>query len=68
MIKEIIEKAKKENKKVYIYAHKFPDGDAISSSQAVVKYLKNQGIDAQYVVTNSFEDAWANAALESVTN
>lgn len=52
MIEGIIEKAKKENKKVYVYAHKFPDGDAISSSRAVVEYLKSQGIDAQYVVTN----------------
>lgn len=52
MIEEIIEKARRENKKVYVYAHKFPDGDAISSSRAVVEYLKSQGIDAQYVVTN----------------
>lgn len=52
MIKEIIEKARKENKKVYVYAHKFPDGDAISSSRAIAEYLKNQGIDAQYIVTN----------------
>ena len=52
MIEEIIEKAKKDNKKVYIYAHKFPDGDAISSSCAVAEYLKSQGIDAKYVVTN----------------
>ena len=52
MIEEIIEKAKKENKKVYIYAHKFPDGDAISSSRAVAEYLKSAGIDAQYVVTS----------------
>ena len=52
MIKEIIEKAKKDNKKVYIYAHKFPDGDAISSSRAVAEYLRNEGIDARYVVTN----------------
>ena len=35
MIEEIIEKAKKGNKKVYIYAHKFPDGDAIRSSCAI---------------------------------
>lgn len=48
MIEEIIKKAK--NKKVYVYAHKFPDGDAISSSCAVVEYLSNQGIDARYVV------------------
>lgn len=52
MIEEIIEKAKKENRKVYIYAHKFPDGDAINSSLVIAEYLKNEGIDAQYVVTN----------------
>lgn len=52
MIQEIIQKAKTENKKVYIYAHKFPDGDAISSSCAVQTYLQNEGIDAKYVVTN----------------
>ena len=51
MIEKIIEKARRENKKVYVYAHKFPDGDAISSSRALVEYLKNQGVDAQYVVT-----------------
>lgn len=51
MIEEIIEKAKKQNKKVYVYAHKFPDGDAISSSCAIVEYLKNKGIEAQYVVS-----------------
>lgn len=52
MIEKLIEKAKKENKKVYIYAHKFPDGDAISSSCSIVEYLKSNGIDASYVVTN----------------
>ncbi len=51
MIEEIIEKAKKQNKKVYVYAHKFPDGDAISSSCAIVEYLKNKGIEAKYVVS-----------------
>lgn len=51
MIERIIEKAKKENKKVYIYAHKFPDGDAISSSQAIVQYLKRFNIESEYVVT-----------------
>lgn len=53
MIEKIIEKAKSQNKKVYVYAHKFPDGDAINSSCAVVEYLKNQGIDTQYVVTRN---------------
>lgn len=52
MIKKIIEKAKAENKEVYIFAHKFPDGDAISSSCALVEYLKNNNIEAKYVVTN----------------
>ena len=52
MIEKIIEKTKNENKKVYIYAHKFPDGDAISSSCSIVEYLKNNGIDASFVVTN----------------
>ena len=51
MIEEIIEKAKKGNKKVYIYAHKFPDGDAISSSCAISEYLKSYGIDSQYIAT-----------------
>lgn len=52
MIEKIIQKAKQKNKKVFIYAHKFPDGDAINSSCALVKYLKNQGVEAQYVVTS----------------
>lgn len=55
MIEEIIEKAKKENKKVYVYAHKFPDGDAISSSCAIVEYLKNQGIEVKYVVSQEIK-------------
>lgn len=52
MIEKLIEKARKDNKKVYIYAHKFPDGDAISCSCAIAEYLKSNGIDASYVVTN----------------
>ena len=52
MIERIVEKAKKEKKKVCIYAHKFPDGDAISSSSAIVEYLKGEGIDASYIITN----------------
>lgn len=52
MIERIVEKAKKENNKVCIYAHKFPDGDAISSASAIVEYLKGQGIDASYIITN----------------
>lgn len=52
MLQKLIEKAKNENKKVYVYAHKFPDGDAISSSCSIVEYLKSNGIDASYVITN----------------
>ena len=52
MIDEIIEKAKKEQKTIYVFAHKFPDGDAVTSSTAIVEYCKSQGVDAQYVVTS----------------
>ena len=52
MINKIIEKARKDDKKVYIYAHKFPDGDAISSSAALAQYLNNNGIDATCVFDN----------------
>ena len=51
MINNIIEKAKKENKKVYIYAHKFPDMDALSSSISLRDFLREKGIDANYIVT-----------------
>ena len=37
MIDEIINKAKKENKSVYIFAHKYPDGDAVTSSTALAE-------------------------------
>lgn len=63
MIEEILEKAKKENKKVSVYAHKFPDGDAISSACAVVQYFKNHGVNAKYIVTHkifSYPDLSAN--------
>lgn len=52
MIDEIIEKAKKEQKTIYVFAHKFPDGDAVTSSTAIVEYCKAQGVDAHYVVTS----------------
>lgn len=55
MIEKIIEKAKQSNKKVYIYAHKFPDADATSSSLALAEYLKSFGIDAKYVVSSQTE-------------
>lgn len=65
MIEEIIKKAKSENKKVYVYAHKFPDGDAIASSSALAEYLRSQGIDARYVVTK--ENKAYNQIVGSVT-
>lgn len=52
MIDEIINKAKTENKSVYIFAHKYPDGDAVTSSTALAEYFKSQGIDAKYVVSS----------------
>ena len=52
MIDEIINKAKKENKSVYIFAHKYPDGDAVTSSTALAEYFKIHGIDAKYVVSS----------------
>lgn len=52
MLEDIIRKAKEEGKKVNVYAHKFPDGDAICSSCAVVEYLQNNGVEAQYIITN----------------
>ena len=55
MIEKIIEKAKSQNKQVYVYAHKFPDGDAINSSCAVVEYLKSHGIKSKYVVTRDIK-------------
>jgi len=52
MIQSIIKKAKNENKEVYIYAHKSPDGDAVNSACAVVEYLKKHGVLAKYIVLN----------------
>lgn len=52
MIDEIINKAKTENKSIYIFAHKFPDGDAVTSSTALAEYFKLHGIDAKYVVSS----------------
>lgn len=46
----IIEKAKRENRGVNIYAHEFPDGDAIASSKVLEKVLQDNGIKARYIV------------------
>lgn len=50
MLLKILEKAKKENKPVYIYAHRFPDGDATASSIALQNFLSQNGVKAKYVV------------------
>ena len=47
MLETIINKAKSEGKKVYIFAHKYPDGDAVCSSIALKKYLIANGIEAE---------------------
>ncbi len=50
ILKTIIEKAKKEKRGVNIYAHQFPDGDAIASSKVLEKVLQDNGIRAKYIV------------------
>lgn len=51
MLQKIIEKALSQNKKVYIYAHKYPDGDAINSACALAEYFKTKKVDSVYVVS-----------------
>lgn len=53
MIDEIIRKAKTENRFVYIFAHIYPDGDAIGAALALREYLKSNGVGAEYVVTDT---------------
>lgn len=50
VIEAIIQKAKRENRRVNIYAHQSPDGDAIASSKTLEKVLQDNGIDAKYIV------------------
>lgn len=52
IIERIIEKAKKEHRAVNIYAHEYPDGDAIASSKTLEKVLQDNGIRARYIVKN----------------
>lgn len=53
MVNTIIDKAKSEKKKVFIFAHKFPDGDAVCSSIALKNYLEANGVEAHYIVEES---------------
>lgn len=52
IIEKIIEKAKRDHRGVNIYAHEYPDGDAIASSKALEKVLQDNGIRARYIVKN----------------
>lgn len=52
ILEVIIEKAKREHKGVNIYAHEYPDGDAIASSKTLEKVLQDNGIRARYIVKN----------------
>lgn len=52
MLKDIIKKAKEKGKKVNVYSHQFPDGDAVCSSCAVIEYLKSKGVEAKYITNN----------------
>lgn len=51
ILEQIVQKAKTENRRVNIYAHKRPDGDATSSSKTLEKFLQANGISARYIVT-----------------
>ena len=46
VFKACVESLKKENKKVAVIGHVRPDGDCIGSTVAMVRILRNQGIDA----------------------
>lgn len=52
MLKDILKKAKIENRPIRIYAHKNPDGDAAASAKTLERFFKEQGLDAKYVVRN----------------
>lgn len=58
MLKRILEKAQKENKKIKIIAHKKPDGDAVASSKTLERFFKENGIDAKYIVTSRPNNAY----------
>ncbi|MBR5226765.1 MAG: DHH family phosphoesterase, partial [Clostridia bacterium] len=53
MINDIIEKAKVEKKKLFIYTHKMPDIDSIFAAYALKEYLALFGIQSKYVMGTS---------------
>ncbi len=59
MLKKILEKSKKENKKIKIFSHTKPDGDAIASSKTLERFFKENGIDAKYIVTSKPNNAYS---------
>lgn len=69
MIERIIEKAKTERKKVCIYAHQNPDGDAVGSASALVRYLESNGIEASYILVKDVVTSGTQLISDiSVTN
>lgn len=58
MLKKILEKAKNQNKKIQIIAHKKPDGDAVASSKVLERFFKENGIDATYIVMSRPNNAY----------
>ena len=53
MIDDIIEKAKVEKKKLFIYTHKMPDIDSIFAAYALKEYLALFGVQSKYVMGTS---------------
>lgn len=52
MLVEIVSKARELNiDKIYIFAHKSPDGDAIGASLSLVEVFRNLGFTSKYVIS-----------------
>lgn len=58
MLKEILDKAKREKLPIRIYAHRYPDGDAVSSSKTLERFFTENGINAEYVVSGRPNNSW----------
>ena len=68
IIERIIEKAKSEHRAVNIYAHEYPDGDAIASSKTLEKILQDNGIKATYIVKNQRVNNRYKAVVDETTS
>lgn len=52
MVTDIVLKAKKLGiNRIYVFSHKYPDGDAKGSSLALVEFFKTFGLISKYVIT-----------------